>query len=210
MRVMVLGGSSNQVDLIKKAKEQGDHVLLVDYLPDCIGKAYADEHVLVSTFDIDAIIDLAKKHKIEAIVSSGTDQPIYSAAVASAQLGLNFYADEKLAKAVTNKREMKALFKANNIPTVDYCLIKRGFKQSELQGLKYPVVLKPIDSQGQRGIFLLDNARQVDEHLERTLAFSRQDEALVESFYKNDEITVNGWVKKRHAHYHFCGRPRDD
>jgi biotin carboxylase len=191
---MVLGGSSNQVDLIIKAKAQGDFVVLVDYLDDCDGIRYADMHLSLSTFDIDGILDAAKKHHIEAIISSGTDQPIFSAAKVSEDLGLNFYIDTQTALAVTNKRVMKKMFFKNNIPSVDYRLIQADFCEDELSELSFPVVLKPVDSQGQRGIFKLNSIGAVREKIDETLSFSRENAALVEQFYENDEITINGWV----------------
>jgi len=194
MKVMVLGGGSNQIDMIKKAKEQGDEVLLIDYLPNCPGKEFADKHLLISTFDSDAIIKAAKEHNVDAIVTAGTDQPVLSAAIASQELGLVFYIDKITAKAVTNKIVMKSIFKENNIPSVNYSLIKKDFKDSELSSLKLPVVLKPVDSQGQRGIYKLNSVDEVRNKVADTLSYSREDKALVEEFYENDEITVNGWV----------------
>jgi len=194
MKIMILGGGSNQIDLIKKAKNQGDEVVLVDYLLDCPGKEYADTHLLISTFDVEAITMAAKEQRIDAIITAGTDQPVLSAAIASQKLGLNFYADSVLAKAVTNKIQMKSVFIENNIPTVNFKLIKRDFSDDEISSLKFPVVLKPVDSQGQRGIYKLFSSEDIHDKIESTLSYSKEDTALVEEFYENDEITVNGWV----------------
>jgi len=194
MRLMVLSGGSNQIALIKKAKDKGLFVVLIDYLENCPGKEYADVHVKVSTFDINGVLDAARKYDIKGIVTAGTDQPVLTAASVSEQLGLNFYLDANTALNVTNKIYMKEVFRNHNIPCVNYRFVKAGFDVSELDGLRFPVVLKPVDSQGQRGIFKLDNAFQVKEKICETLSFSRQELALVEEYYKNDEITVNGLV----------------
>jgi len=195
MRLMVLGGSSNQVDLIKKAKQQGDTVILVDYLSDCAGKEYADIHLLISTFDIEGIEKAALEYDVRGIVTAGTDQPILSAASASEKLGFNFYCDKKTAKAVTNKRVMKKIFKANDIPSAEYRLIGRDFIDEELESIKFPVVIKPVDAQGQRGVYKLNSIAEIREKIEDTLSYSSEDKALVEEYFLNDEITVNGWVE---------------
>lgn len=194
MRIMVLGGGSNQVDLIKKVNEHQDEVILIDYLMDCPGKKYADTHLLVSTFDTDAITTAAKRHNVDAIVTAGTDQPVLSAAIASQKLGLSFYADATLAKAVTNKLVMKPIFKKHNIPTTNFCLITKDFEEQELSSLNFPVVLKPADSQGQRGVYKLNSIEEVHSNIASTLSYSKEQIALVEEYYENDEITVNGWV----------------
>ena len=194
MKVMVLGGGSNQLDLIKKVKQQGDEVILIDYLMDCPGKAYADTHILISTFDSKYVLKTAKKYSVDAIVTSGTDQPVLSAAIASQELGLNFYADKQLALAVTNKTVMKEIFSKNDIPTVKYRFLKEDFKDDEITDFNYPVVLKPVDCQGQRGVYKLNSIDEVRGKIASTLSYSREGHALIEEFYENDEITVNGWV----------------
>lgn len=184
MKIMVLGGGSNQLDLIKKIKQQGDKVILIDYLTDCPGKKYADVHLLISTFDIDGIILAGKKYDIDGIVTSGTDQPVLSAAIASEKLGLNFYIDAKTALNVTNKQHMKKLFVDNNIPTLKYKLVKQDFDDAELQSLKFPIVMKPIDCQGQRGVYKLDSIDDIRKNIGNTLSFSREDIVLIEEYYK--------------------------
>lgn len=196
MKIMVLGGGSNQIDLIKKAKYLGDEVVLIDYLTECPGKYFADTHLLISTFDTEAISDAATQYEVEAIVTAGTDQPVLSAAMASEKLGLNFYINRAVAKSVTNKIIMKEIFKKHSIPSVNHRLIKKDFSDNEISSLSFPVVLKPVDSQGQRGIYKLDSIDEVRSKISDTLSFSREDVALVEEFYINDEITVNGWVSE--------------
>ena len=142
MRLMILGGSSNQIDLIQKAKQEGDFVVLADYDPDCDGFKFADIYLRISTFDFTGILKAAKDYHVEGIASSGTDQPILTAAMVSEIIGLPFYIDTKTAISVTNKRVMKRIFKENNIPSVEYALIERGFSINELDGLTFPVVLK--------------------------------------------------------------------
>ena len=107
---MVLGGGSGQFNLIKRAKAGGDFVIVADYLRDCPGGRVADIHVPVSTFDADGVIAAGRAHHIEGLITAGTDQPVLTAALAAEALGLRFYADSRTAKAVTNKRIMKALF----------------------------------------------------------------------------------------------------
>ena len=194
MKLMVLGGGSCQLNLIKRAKALGHTVIVADYLADCPGGKAADIHLPVSSFDIVGVTQAAADCNVDSIVTIGTDQPVLAAAAASETLGLPFYIDTALAKAVTNKRVMKKIFADNGIPTTDYRLISGDFSDNEIAGLAFPAVLKPVDSQGQRGIFLVKDANAVREHIHETLSFSREDKALLEEYYENDEITINGWA----------------
>lgn len=194
MKLMVLGGGNCQLNLIKRAKSLGHYVIVVDYLPQCPAKNIADVHLLISTFDTPSVVKAAKDYCIDGIVTIGTDQPVLTAAITSEKLGLPFYINSDTAKAVTNKQIMKKLFCENDIPNVNYRLIKENFNDNELDDICFPAVLKPVDSQGQRGIFRVNSIAEVRENIGETLHYSRENKALLEEYYENDEITVNGWV----------------
>lgn len=63
-----------------------------------------------------------------------------------------------------------------------------------MKNIPFPVVIKPLDSQGQRGVFKLNSPAEVINSLPETLSFSRADKVLLESYYPSDEITVSAWV----------------
>ncbi len=191
---MVLGGGSSQLNLIKRAKSDGHTVVLADYLPDCPGRQFADHYVPVSTFDADGVLRAAIDHRVDGVVTTGTDQPVLTAALTSEALGLPFYIDGKTALAVTNKRVMKEIFTAHGIPHNDYRLIGRDFTDADVRGLRFPAVLKPVDSQGQRGVIRVERLEEVRAQFAESLRYSRENKVLLEAFYKSDEITVNGWA----------------
>lgn len=194
MKIMVLGGGNCQLNLIKRLKSEGDYIILVDYLENCPAKNYANVHLQMSTFDIPNVVEAAKEYAIEAIVTLGTDQPVLTAATVAEELGIPFYVDKDQALKATNKRIMKNIFKENNIPSVNYRLIDDRFNNEDIEGLKFPAVLKPVDSQGQRGIYKVNNLNEVRQFIDSTLSFSREDKVLLEEYYDNDEITVNGYL----------------
>ena len=195
MKVMVLGGGGCQINLIERLKSQGDEVVLIDYLSDCPGGALSDVHVKESTFDTPAVLKAAKKHGIEAIVTLGTDQPVYTAAIVAHELGLHFYVTPEQALSATNKRVMKEKFLQNGIPTANYRLISKDFSDKDIEGISFPAVIKPVDSQGQRGIYKINSIAEISGYIEDTLSYSREDFVLLEEYYESDEITVNGWLK---------------
>ncbi|MCE5236126.1 MAG: ATP-grasp domain-containing protein [Clostridiaceae bacterium] len=196
MRRLILGGGGCQLNLIRRAKERGEFVIVADYLKNCPGAALADAHAKVSTFDAEGVLRAAREFKAQSVVTLGTDQPVLTAARVAEALKLPFYVDVHTALAVTNKRVMKSLFLEHGIPTLNYVLLAADFDEAELKSFRFPAVLKPVDSQGQRGIFRVESIAEVKRHIAETLSFSREDRALLEEFYPNDEITVNGWLDK--------------
>ncbi|MFW5686647.1 MAG: ATP-grasp domain-containing protein, partial [Halanaerobium sp.] len=194
MRLLILGGGSAQLSLIKKAKKMGHQVVVSDYYPDAPGKKLADFSSSASTFNFEASLETAEKYRVEGILTTGTDQPVYTAARVADSLNLKHYLSVETARAVTNKRVMKNKFMRAAIPTVKYRILDPDFADKELKDFKKPFVVKPLDSQGQRGVFKLDSISQIREKFNEVLSFSREDKILVEEYYNSDEITVSGWV----------------
>ncbi|MBN2882525.1 MAG: ATP-grasp domain-containing protein [Clostridia bacterium] len=200
MKIVVLGGGHCQLNMIKRLKDEDHHVILVDYLPDCPGLSYADEHYMTSTFDYGKVSEIVRRAGARAIITMGTDQPVLTTAIAARENGIPFYIDPETAVKVTNKKVMKEIFKSYDIPTQPFAFIGVDFKDSEIAGIGFPAVLKPVDSQGQRGIFKVDSIEEIRKNIKETLRYSREARVLLEEYYPNDEITVNGWAVEGKAH----------
>ena len=198
MKLMCLGASRAQLSCIKKAKEMGISVITCDYLVNAVGHDSSDLSVYVSTFDYKNVLKAARIQAIDGIMTMGTDQPVYTAAYVAEHLGLPTMISEETAFSVTNKIKMKQIFLDSKIPTVDYRIYEKGIHEDDLDDLAYPVVVKPIDSQGQRGIYYLESKNAVIEHYEKVVQHSRDRRILVETYYEHDEITVSGWVQDDH------------
>lgn len=201
--LMVLGGSNCQIHALERARERSIFTVLADYTKNPPAKELADIHEPISTFDAPACIEAAKRHQIQGVMTLGTDQPVLTAALTAKALGLPSFLTESEARSVTNKKQMKQILSQNKIKTARYLFLSRDGKFYDTTGhpaeftLQPPYVLKPLDSQGQRGIFKLYTKEAILEKLPETLSFSREDMALVEEFYESDEITVSGWINNR-------------
>lgn len=199
-RLMVLGGSNCQLHALKRAKERSIYTILADYTKNPPAAAVADIHEPISTFDADACIEAARRHRIDGVMTLGTDQPVLTAALTAEALSLPGFLSVAKARSVTNKKIMKKRFTASGIKTANYLFLTKDGEFLDWQEkpapftLKPPFVLKPLDSQGQRGIFKVGTKEELFSHIEETLSFSRENMALVEEFYESDEITVSGWL----------------
>ena len=195
MRIMMLGAGPCQANAIKRLEnEMGHEVLAVDYYPNAPGKAFSTLKSDASTFDTEACLKAAVRYNVDGVMTTGTDQPVRTAASVSEALGLRFFFNAEKALDGTDKRRMKTIMAKGGLPTLPYAFIGKNFKDSEISHLTPPYVIKPLDSQGQRGVFRLDSLEAVRSHIMETLSYSRQSEVLIENYYPNDEITVSGWV----------------
>jgi len=197
MKLLILGGSNVQLNSVRRAKSKGHTVIVSDYYQDAPAKLLSDYGELISTFDVEGNIGVAESYGVDGVLTLGTDQPVYTAAKVAEACGLPFPITVETAKAATNKKIMKAIFAGSNIPTVNYRIVSRNFHENEITGISFPVVVKPLDSQGQRGVYKLDSIAEVRSVFSEVLSFSREEEILVEEFYPSDEITVSGWVHDR-------------
>lgn len=200
MRLLMLGGGNNQVNGIVRAMNKGHEVVLTDYYKDAPGRTYAAYNEVVSTFDIPGNINIAKKYEVDGIMTMGTDQPVYTAAKVSKELGLSSFITVDTAKAVTNKRVMKSILSNNRIPTAKYKFIDSFYSPVNEIDIKFPGVLKPLDSQGQRGVYLLNDPCEIQDYISNTLFYSRENTALLEEYYEGDEITVSCWINEGYPH----------
>ncbi len=200
MKLMIVGAGPLQVNAIKRARDMGISVVASDYRPDSIGKSHSDFCVLADAFDAAATTDAARSFAVDGIMTVGTDQPVLTVAKASQALGLACPWTVDTALLATNKKHMKNRFEECSIPSVPFRIIGRGFSDEELDGLRTPLVVKPLDSQGQRGIFKLQRKEQVREMFEHVIKHSRADEIIVEEYYESSEVTVSGWALNGKAH----------
>ena len=197
MRLMILGGGSSQITVFRRARELGIETVLADRDPKAPARSVADHFADASTFDPDAVTDAAGATRCDAILAVGTDQPVYTAAVVSHRLGLPFPLTPEQAIAVTNKRVMKARFDETAIPAAPWGLFRPGtdpWQVAGLAALRPPFVVKPVDSQGQRGIIRAADRAAVEAHYPVARSFSREDGVLVEEYIPSVEVTVSGWA----------------
>jgi biotin carboxylase len=194
-KVMVLGAGSCQLNLIRRLKDMGHQVIATGYNREAPGKKIADFSVLADTFSYEGTLKAANQFNIDAIITTGTDQPVLTATKVAEKLNLPRFLSNTVAYHVTNKKAMKKKFSENNIPTVPYEIVNKESDISKL-GINGPIVMKPLDSQGQRGIFKLASKDHIKRYIDETLKFSRSDEVLIEKYYENQEITISGWVSK--------------
>ena len=194
MKILMVGGGSNQIIPIKRIKDMGFEVVVSDYNDTSPGKKFADYPVKADAFSIEETLKAAEEYEVDGIMTSGTDQPVYIVSKVAEILNLKTFINSNIAKNVTNKKYMKKIFDENNIKSPRYMLINKNVKKEDILGLKFPLVLKPLDSQGQRGIFKVNSYEEIIENIDNTLGFSREDHVIIEEYYKSDEITISGWV----------------
>ena len=191
-RLLVVGASVLQVPAIKKAKEMGLQVAVADYDPRAVGIQYADRYFNVSTIDQEGVYQAAKAFGADGMMTLATDMPMRAVAYACRRLGLAGISYETAVRA-TDKGEMIRAFEAAGVAHPMY-RIARGGALEVREGLTFPLVVKPTDSSGSRGVTLAHDAAELSAALRYSAANGRSGDVIVEEYMRGPEVSVEVMV----------------
>jgi biotin carboxylase len=193
-KVLILGGVTSHIGLIKKLKARGYVTVLVDYLPDSPAKNYADIHEQASCLDAEIVMSLAEKHSATSVLSSHLDRTLPVAAVVSEQLGISYYLNESQAFKLTNKSAMKEMFCAAKIPSAKYKIVTQ-IRLEEVDDLAFPVICKEVDGTGSQGLVIVEKKADFERLSKVTYEHSEQKPILVEEFIEGREFSVDVTIR---------------
>lgn len=202
-KILLLGGSAQQVVAIKTAKDLGYYTVLCDYLPDNPGQHIADSSHLVSTTDKDAILKVAQEEQIDGIVAYSSDPAAPTAAYVANKMGLPGM-NYDIVRHFCEKHLYREFLKDNgfNVPWSVEVKVPYDLNTINYSILKFPVIVKPTDSSGSKGITVLDDANGLAYALKYAEEYSRNKTLIIEEFIVRDHpyvieaeiFTINGKV----------------
>lgn len=213
-RLMLLGGIRYLLPVIKAAHEQGYYVITADYIPDNIAHKYSDEYVNVSIIDKEAVLKVAREKEIDGIMSFGVDPGVVSASYVQNQMGLPSFGPFESVEILQNKDKFRAFLAKNgfNVPQA------KGFDSveaamEEVYWYPWPVIVKPTDAAGSKGVTRVDKAEDLRPALEYAMEHSISGHIIVEEFIDKqgcssdtDSMSIDG----RLVFVSFCAQRFDD
>jgi biotin carboxylase len=186
--ILFVGAGRHQRRAIRQARERGLRVVAVDRNADALGFEEADVGEAVDFTDVDAVLEVARKHGIDGALTVSADRAVPVVAAVTQALGLPSIGTET-AHVMTHKIAMRRRFADHGVPQPAWAAVRTVREGKDaLQTVGLPAVLKPADSGGQRGIFLLESEDDLEAHLWAALAESPVGEAIVESFHEGLEL----------------------
>ncbi|MBQ2306155.1 MAG: ATP-grasp domain-containing protein [Clostridia bacterium] len=189
-KLLIIGASILQLPAIKKAKELGFYVGVVDYNPKAVGVPYADEFFNVSTIDIDGVVKTAQTFRPDGIMTLATDMPIRAVARACEVCGLPGISFDTAVKA-TDKGEMIKAFDACGVEHPWYYIApdKAAFDAIAEQ-VVFPCVMKPTDNAGSRGVVLCRSIDELKAQYCYSQGESRGGAVIIEEYLCGPEFSV--------------------
>lgn len=184
-RLLILGGMRFSCEIVIKAKEMGIYTLVADYnkIEDSPGKQIADEAVYLSVIDVDAVVDYIKHNAIDGVFVGFNDMLLPYYAEICQRTGLPCYGTKAQFETLIAKDLYKTLCRQFGVPTIPEYDINDTH-------IKYPVLVKPVDSSGSRGITICHNRQELDEAVEIGRKASKTGKVLIERYMDGREVTV--------------------
>ena len=192
---MILGAGVYQYPLILKAKEMGYSTVVVSPIGDYPGLAIADYVVDLDTRNKEKILEYAIKYDIVGIVTTGTDVAVPTLGYIVDELDL-YGPSFKAAERSMNKYLMKQCFEKSGVKTAKYFCVTSKHELFDVGKLiKYPVMVKAVDSSGSRGITKVARLFDIEEAYDSAKEVSNVNEVVVEEFIKGEELGAQVLVK---------------
>lgn len=181
-KILLLGGSSQQVIAIETAKRLGLYTVLCDYLPDNPGQFHADKFYQESTTDKEKILQIAQDEKIDYIIAYASDPAAPTAAYVAEimDLSTNPY---KAVETLCNKDMFRDFLRTHGFNTPRAV----GYKSKEeaiadIEKFTFPIIIKPVDSSGSKGATVLRSLEGLEDAADFAFSFSRGHRIIIEEF----------------------------
>ena len=186
--IAIIGASFHQLPLINRAKEMGYTTHVFAWADDDVGEKAADYFYPISIIDKDEILAKCKEIGIDGICSIASDLAVVTVNYVANKLGLVGNSPESTEKS-TNKHLMRLAFEKNGDPSPKSVLVD---SESDLNNIDitYPVIVKPTDRSGSRGIRKLNSAENLRDAVDAAIEQSLEKKALIEEYAEGKEYSV--------------------
>lgn len=196
--ILIFGVGPLQKSLIIQCKLKGLFTVGIDPMEDASCKNDVDAFEVVDGQNFEKTIEIAKRYNVSGIITAATDKPLIMMARVADRLNLPFFSVET-ADWSTDKLLMKQKFMEAEIPCAKGFLLNNV---CELESIKidYPVIVKPRDNSGSRGVIYCKNLQEVEQAVQEALQFTKKGSVLLEEFIEGKEYSVEGIHYKGDSH----------
>lgn len=189
-KLLLLGGLRYLIPVIKAAQEMGHYVITCDYLPDNLAHEYADEYHNVSILDKEAVLNLAQSLKIDGIMSFAVDPGVVTAAYVAEKMNLPCPGPSESVNILQNKGLFRKFLEKHNfnVPKSNsYSDSEKAIEEFDASDL--PVIVKPVDSAGSKGVSKVNKINELEEAIQYALQFSVSNTFIIEEFLESKSFS---------------------
>lgn len=198
-KIAIIGASYLQLPLVQKCKEMGIETHCFAWAKGAVCKDVCDYFYDISTLEKEKILIVCQDIKIDGIMTIASDIAVPTVCYVAEKMNLigNRFSDSEI---TTDKFLMRNAFINYGIRSPKYQLIKSRLELKNLKNLKFPLIVKPTDRSGSRGVQKVNNKSQLEDAIEFALAESFSGQAIVEEFIEGFEVSVES-ISWKGVHY---------
>ncbi len=194
--IFILGASMLQVPAIKKAKEKGMFVYVLDYDPKAVGIRFADRFLNISTIDKERVLKAAVEYNPDYIITSTSDMPVRTVSWVCEKLNKPTDISYEGAIIATDKIAMLNRMRECNVPIPEFYEIEdyEAFLRI-IKVLPDKFIIKPVDNSASRGVVLVEKQNNPDymSLYKYCSEYSRSGKVLVEEYMEGPEVSVESY-----------------
>lgn len=187
-KILVLGTGAAQADFIAECKKNFIEVHACSYKSNDPGEKSADYFSLINITDKDKTLKYAEENNINYIYTVGSDIAMPTVSFVAEKLGLRSFCSEHTTFICNHKTALREFLGEDFEGNLRFRKIKTS---EEPFLLDFPFIMKPTDSQGQRGVFLINDKTGYDACFDKSIAFSRENAIIIEEYVEGGEVSVN-------------------
>ena len=209
-KLLFLGGSDIQIPGIEYAKSLGYYVITCDYLPNNPGHNISDIYYDVSTTDLEGVLEIAKREKVDGITAYASDPAALTASYVAEKMGLQGNSFEST-MILSNKDSFREFMKKNKYIHPNFINVSGVEGVKDFVGKYGKSIIKPVDSSGSKGICIVDKDSDITTIFNEAKKYTRNGRVLVEEFITRkgrqicgDVVVVEGeMIFAGHGNVHF-------
>lgn len=187
-KIAIIGGSYLQLPAVQKAKELGYEVHCFSWADGAVCAEVADFFYPISIIEKEEILEKCREIRIDGITTIASDVAVLTVNYVAEHLGLIGNSD-KYSTTVTNKYEMRQCFAHNDVPSPRFCIADKNDGYN-ITGFRFPLIVKPTDRSGSRGVEKVLDPVQLEKAIVRAKAESFSHAAIIEEYVTGREVSV--------------------
>lgn len=213
-RLLVLEGNILTKKIIERAHELGIYVIIANWysVEDAPAKAFADKEYTVNIFDIPQMLKIIKDEKIDGIFTAFTDSHLHIYEKLCSAAGLPCFTTADLCDVMVDKSVFKDKCRQAGLPVIDEWDSELILNSPEYAAaIEYPVIIKPVDNSGARGISICHNSNNLKDAIKRATEFSNTKHVIVEKYLRGEYCLADFMIQDGIAY--FCAssdKPAND
>lgn len=192
-KVLILGAGNAQIDAITYCKNHGMKVYGCSYTAEDKGIPLLDDFRKIDIKDVEGVAAYAKEMAVDAVYSIGSDLAVPTVMEVSERLHLAHFISSKTAQTCHAKHLMRAALGKDFIGNAAYIVCEN--LEEALQFQNFPGMMKPVDSQGQRGCFKVESKADIEAHFLASMEYSKEGKVIIEAFVDGPEVSVNAYMQ---------------